>query len=96
MLKVMVTTPLGALNYLAAFLVFLFNVARYRRSALAILFALFVFITMSRSGVAFLGVSVTVWVLTQLRTAAVDAEARLDGLGGDRVWHVMCQNRVFG
>lgn len=48
--KLLIETPLGRSNYLAAFLIFLFALAMAKQRALAWLFALAVFCTMSRGG----------------------------------------------
>lgn len=48
--KLLIETPLGRSNYLAAFLIFLFALALAKQRALALLFALAVFCTMSRGG----------------------------------------------
>lgn len=62
-LKTAIDTPLGNGNYLAAFLVFLFNVALHRRSWLALLFAVMSLATFSRTGVVMLGVSALIFVI---------------------------------
>lgn len=48
--KLLIETPLGRSNYLAAFLIFLFALAMAKQRALAWLFALAIFCTMSRGG----------------------------------------------
>jgi hypothetical protein len=60
-LKERVRTPLGRSNYLAVMFVFLFNVMLYQRSWWAVVFGGLVLATLSRSGVAFLVVSLMLW-----------------------------------
>ncbi|MCY1504200.1 O-Antigen ligase [compost metagenome] len=48
--KLLIETPLGRSNYLAAFLIFLFALALAKQRALACLFAVAIFCTMSRGG----------------------------------------------
>lgn len=48
--KLLIETPLGRSNYLAAFLIFLFALALAKQRALACLFAVSIFCTMSRGG----------------------------------------------
>ena len=61
-LKNRARTPLGMSNYLAVMFVFLFNVMLYQRSRWAILFAVLVLATMSRTGMGFLLISVAFWI----------------------------------
>lgn len=60
-LKNRVRTPLGMSNYLAVIFVFLFNVMLYQRSWWAVAFAALVLVTLSRSGLAFLAISLVFW-----------------------------------
>jgi hypothetical protein len=71
-----VRSPLGKSNYLAVVFVFLFNVMVYQRSWWSLLFAGLVLLTVSRSGMAFLLMSVFFWIAHMrgwLRAAIVGA-----------------------
>lgn len=58
MLKTLIDTPLGSGNYLATFLVFLFNVALHGKARrLAVMFAVLALATFSRTGVVMLAAS---------------------------------------
>jgi len=48
--KLLIETPLGRSNYLAAFLIFLFSLALAKQRTLALLFGIAIFCTMSRGG----------------------------------------------
>jgi O-antigen ligase len=64
MLKTLIDTPLGSGNYLATFLVFLFNVALHGRSRrLAALFAVLTLATFSRTAVVMLAASLAFQIL---------------------------------
>jgi hypothetical protein len=71
-----IRTPLGKSNYLAVVFVFLFNVMLYQRTWWTLLFSGLVLVTLSRSGVAFLLISLFFWIAHshgRLRAAIVGA-----------------------
>lgn len=72
-LKAMISTPLGAGGYLAAFLVFLFNIALHRRHWLAGVFAVLALLTFSRVGCAMLGASMVLWAVATFRPSRFSA-----------------------
>lgn len=66
----MVNAPLGMGNYLAAFLVFLFNVAMHCKSWLAVLLAVLTLATFSRTGVVALVASVLILAISETSSLA--------------------------
>jgi O-Antigen ligase len=63
LMKQKVSIPLGDSNYLAVFLVLLFAVALQRPSFLAVLFAVFTVLTLSRKGIIVLLLVLAVWAV---------------------------------
>ncbi len=69
--KYRIVNFLGRSNYIAVFLVFLFEVALFQRSrVVAVIFALLAAATLSRGGLLFLAVGFGFWVAARLRIGA--------------------------